>query len=137
MQDTDTHMLSCASHCNCRSTPGLGRWILFQGPTPCSMLGLPPRLNLLALPAPPTCSGVARPLQVQSSTRLCIARDLTEHDVVSRIMRKENYLIALLNKVRRWARRRQRRQRCRLGYMFVSLLPLLPRSESPFGGEDR
>lgn len=34
----------------------------------------------------------------QSSVRLCIARDLTEHDVVARIMRKENYLIGMLNK---------------------------------------
>lgn len=38
--------------------------------------------------------------QVQRTTRLCIVRDLSEHDVVSRIMRKENYLIAMLNKVR-------------------------------------
>jgi len=37
-------------------------------------------------------------LQVQNTTRLCIVRDLTEHDVVSRIMRKENYLIGMLNK---------------------------------------
>ncbi|GAB4821600.1 hypothetical protein N2152v2_008646 [Parachlorella kessleri] len=39
-----------------------------------------------------------RLVQVQSSTRLCIVRDLTEHDVVSRVMRKENFLIAMLNK---------------------------------------
>ncbi len=37
-------------------------------------------------------------LQVQSTTRLCLTRDLNEHDVVSRIMRKENYLIGMLNK---------------------------------------
>lgn len=37
-------------------------------------------------------------MQVQNTTRLCIVRDLTEHDVVSRIMRKENYLIGMLNK---------------------------------------
>ena len=37
-------------------------------------------------------------LQVQNTTRLCMVRDLTEHDVVSRIMRKENYLIGMLNK---------------------------------------
>lgn len=41
---------------------------------------------------------VRRLLQVQNTTRLCIVRDLTEHDVVSRIMRKENYLIGMLNK---------------------------------------
>jgi autophagy-related protein 9 len=29
-----------------------------------------------------------------------MARDLTEHDIVARIMRKENYLIGMLNKVR-------------------------------------
>jgi hypothetical protein len=27
-----------------------------------------------------------------------MARDLTEHDIVARIMRKENYLIGMLNK---------------------------------------
>ena len=37
-------------------------------------------------------------MQVQSTTRLCLTRDLNEHDVVSRIMRKENYLIGMLNK---------------------------------------
>ena len=35
---------------------------------------------------------------MQNTTRLCIVRDLTQHDVVSRIMRKENYLIGMLNK---------------------------------------
>ena len=35
---------------------------------------------------------------LQSRKRLCIARDLTAHDMVSRIMRKENYLIGMLNK---------------------------------------
>ena len=42
--------------------------------------------------------------QVQKQTRLCITRDLTEKDVVSRIMRKENYLIGMLNKVSRCGR---------------------------------
>lgn len=37
-------------------------------------------------------------LQAQKTTRLCIVRDLTEADVVARIMRKENYLIGLLNR---------------------------------------
>lgn len=36
-------------------------------------------------------------MQAQRTTRLCIVRDLTEHDIVSRIMRKENYLIGMLN----------------------------------------
>ena len=31
--------------------------------------------------------------QVQQRVKLCVKRDLTEHDIVSRIMRKENYLI--------------------------------------------
>ncbi|KAL3162518.1 hypothetical protein ABBQ32_010175 [Trebouxia sp. C0010 RCD-2024] len=39
-----------------------------------------------------------RIVNVQNTTRLCVVRDLTEHDVVSRIMRKENYLIGMLNK---------------------------------------
>ena len=38
-------------------------------------------------------------LQVQRTHRLCAARDLTEHDIVARIMRRENYLIGMLNKV--------------------------------------
>lgn len=41
---------------------------------------------------------VRRIVGVQSTTRLCLTRDLNEHDVVSRIMRKENYLIGMLNK---------------------------------------
>ena len=40
----------------------------------------------------------AIPLQAQKTTRLCIVRDLTEHDIVSRIMRKENFLIGMLNR---------------------------------------
>lgn len=32
-------------------------------------------------------------VQVQQRIKLCIKRDLTEHDIVMRIMRKENYLI--------------------------------------------
>ena len=36
--------------------------------------------------------------QAQKTTRLCIVRDLTEHDIVSRIMRKDNYLIGMLNR---------------------------------------
>ena len=40
-------------------------------------------------------------LQVQKHMKLHITKELTEKDVVSRIMRKENYLIGMLNKV--WA----------------------------------
>ena len=59
-------------------------------------LGLSPRqLSTVTWPE------VARRIvDVQKQTRLCIARDLSEVDVVARIMRKENYLIGLLNKVR-------------------------------------
>lgn len=49
-----------------------------------------------------SCSGihsVCLPPQVQRTHRLCAARDLTEHDIVARIMRRENYLIGMLNKV--------------------------------------
>ncbi|KAL6780039.1 ATG9 [Auxenochlorella protothecoides x Auxenochlorella symbiontica] len=38
-----------------------------------------------------------RLVQVQRTTRLCASRDLSEHDIVSRIMRRENYLIGMLN----------------------------------------
>lgn len=37
-------------------------------------------------------------VQVQQHERLCVVRPLSAHDIVSRIMRKENYLIGLLNK---------------------------------------
>ncbi|KAG7667053.1 hypothetical protein Ndes2526B_g04460 [Nannochloris sp. 'desiccata'] len=40
----------------------------------------------------------ARLVAAQRSVRLCISKDLTEHDIVSRIMRKDNYLIGMLNK---------------------------------------
>ena len=40
----------------------------------------------------------ARLVASQRNVRLCIARDLTEHDIVSRIMRRDNYLIGMLNK---------------------------------------
>eukprot|EP00268_Persea_americana_P063689 TRINITY_DN828_c1_g1_i2.p1 TRINITY_DN828_c1_g1~~TRINITY_DN828_c1_g1_i2.p1 ORF type:complete len:887 (-),score=130.41 TRINITY_DN828_c1_g1_i2:387-3047(-) len=37
-------------------------------------------------------------VQIQSSQQLCVVKDLSAHDVVMRIMRKENYLIGMLNK---------------------------------------
>ena len=40
------------------------------------------------------------PPQVQATHRLCVARDLSEHDIAARIMRRENYLVGMLNKVR-------------------------------------
>ncbi|KAK9802892.1 hypothetical protein WJX73_002447 [Symbiochloris irregularis] len=41
---------------------------------------------------------VRRIVQAQEHTRLCAVRDLGEHDVVSRVMRRENYLIGMLNR---------------------------------------
>jgi len=40
----------------------------------------------------------ARLVSAQRNVRLCISRDLSEHDIVSRIMRRENYLIGMLNR---------------------------------------
>ncbi|XP_043704370.1 autophagy-related protein 9-like [Telopea speciosissima] len=37
-------------------------------------------------------------VQIQGSQQLCVVKDLSAHDVVMRIMRKENYLIGMLNK---------------------------------------
>ncbi|KAI4318008.1 hypothetical protein L6164_025821 [Bauhinia variegata] len=35
---------------------------------------------------------------IQSSQQLCVVKDLSAHDIVMRLMRKENYLIGMLNK---------------------------------------
>ncbi|XP_058077951.1 autophagy-related protein 9-like [Magnolia sinica] len=37
-------------------------------------------------------------VQIQRSQQLCVVKDLSAHDVVMRIMRKDNYLIGMLNK---------------------------------------
>ncbi|XP_058082140.1 autophagy-related protein 9-like [Magnolia sinica] len=37
-------------------------------------------------------------VHIQSSQQLCVVKDLSAHDMVMRIMRKENYLIGMLNK---------------------------------------
>ncbi|XP_002532369.2 autophagy-related protein 9 [Ricinus communis] len=37
-------------------------------------------------------------VQLQSSQQLCVVKDLSAHEVVMRLMRKENYLIGMLNK---------------------------------------
>lgn len=37
-------------------------------------------------------------VQLQKSQQLCVVKDLSAHDMVMRIMRKENYLIGMLNK---------------------------------------
>lgn len=41
---------------------------------------------------------VERVVRFQSRQRLCIVKELSAHDIVSRIMRKENYTIGMLNK---------------------------------------
>ena len=41
---------------------------------------------------------VARVVHLQATTRLCIAKDLNEHDIVARILREENYLLGMLNR---------------------------------------
>ncbi|XP_076883509.1 autophagy-related protein 9-like [Bidens hawaiensis] len=37
-------------------------------------------------------------VQVQESRRLCVIKDLSCHDIIMRMMRRENYLIGMLNK---------------------------------------
>lgn len=37
-------------------------------------------------------------VQLQKSQQLCVVKDLSAHEVIMRIMRKENYLIGMLNK---------------------------------------
>lgn len=51
--------------------------------------------NLRAATWPEVASRIVRS---QDHVRLCISRDLSEQDIVMRIMRKDNYLIGMLNK---------------------------------------
>ncbi|WOG81745.1 hypothetical protein DCAR_0100896 [Daucus carota subsp. sativus] len=37
-------------------------------------------------------------VQLQNSRQLCVVKDLSAHDIVMRLMRKDNYLIGMLNK---------------------------------------
>ncbi|GAA0151254.1 hypothetical protein LIER_10012 [Lithospermum erythrorhizon] len=46
----------------------------------------------------PWASILEKVIQLQNSQQLCIVKDLSIHDVVMRLMRKENYLIGMLNK---------------------------------------
>ncbi|CAK9134628.1 unnamed protein product [Ilex paraguariensis] len=46
----------------------------------------------------PWASILEKVVQLQSSRQLCVVKDLSAHDVVMRLMRKENYLIGMLNK---------------------------------------
>ena len=41
---------------------------------------------------------VARVVHLQATTRLCIVKDLNEHDIVARILRRENYFLGMLNR---------------------------------------
>ncbi|KAB1213735.1 Autophagy-related protein 9 [Morella rubra] len=46
----------------------------------------------------PWATIVEKVVQLQSSQQLCVVKDLSAHDVMMRLMRKENYLIGMLNK---------------------------------------
>ncbi|KAE9619361.1 hypothetical protein Lal_00047014 [Lupinus albus] len=41
---------------------------------------------------------IEKVVRVQSSQQLCVVKDLSAHDMVMRLMRKENYLIGMINK---------------------------------------
>ncbi|CAN6310440.1 unnamed protein product [Urochloa humidicola] len=41
---------------------------------------------------------VEKVVLLQKSQKLCIVKDLSEHDIIMRLMRKENYLIGMVNK---------------------------------------
>ncbi|CAN8247598.1 unnamed protein product [Cochlearia groenlandica] len=46
----------------------------------------------------PWATVLEKVVQLQSSQSLCVVKDLSAHDIVMRLMRKENYLIGMLNK---------------------------------------
>ncbi|KAL1367523.1 autophagy-related protein 9 [Arachis hypogaea] len=46
----------------------------------------------------PWATIIEKVVLVQSSRQLCVVKDLSAHDMVMRLMRKENYLIGMLNK---------------------------------------
>lgn len=46
----------------------------------------------------PWASILEKVVQIQESQQLCVVKDLSAHDIVMRLMRKENYLIGMLNK---------------------------------------
>lgn len=46
----------------------------------------------------PWASILEKIVQLQATQQLCVVKDLSVHDVVMRLMRKENYLIGMLNK---------------------------------------
>ena len=68
-----------------------------QPTQPCPPLCMPPRPHAYQT-ACPKCHPPEF-AQVQRTHRLCVSRDLSEHDIVARVMRRENYLVGMLNKV--------------------------------------
>ncbi|KAJ6681227.1 APG9 AUTOPHAGY 9 [Salix koriyanagi] len=46
----------------------------------------------------PWATVLEKVVQLQHSQQLCVVKDLTAHDIILRLMRKENYLIGMLNK---------------------------------------
>ncbi|KAI7735125.1 hypothetical protein M8C21_031641 [Ambrosia artemisiifolia] len=46
----------------------------------------------------PWASILEKVVQIQERHQLCVVKDLSAHDIVMRLMRKENYLIGMLNK---------------------------------------
>ncbi|KAM0007117.1 hypothetical protein Hdeb2414_s0019g00550591 [Helianthus debilis subsp. tardiflorus] len=46
----------------------------------------------------PWASILEKVVRIQESQQLCVVKDLSAHDIVMRLMRKENYLIGMLNK---------------------------------------
>lgn len=46
----------------------------------------------------PWASILEKIVQLQNSQQLCVVKDLSIQDVVMRLMRKENYLIGMVNK---------------------------------------
>ncbi|KVH94273.1 Autophagy-related protein 9 [Cynara cardunculus var. scolymus] len=46
----------------------------------------------------PWASVLEKVVRIQDSQQLCVVKDLSAHDIVMRLMRKENYLIGMLNK---------------------------------------
>jgi len=41
---------------------------------------------------------VEKVVLLQKSQQLCVVKDLSEHDIIMRLMRKQNYLIGMVNK---------------------------------------
>ncbi|GAB4841706.1 autophagy protein atg9 [Ancistrocladus abbreviatus] len=46
----------------------------------------------------PWASVLEKVVQVQNMQQLCVVKDLSAHDMIMRLMRKENYLIGMINK---------------------------------------